>query len=88
MKALKENLILAINPGSTSTKLALYKNDVKILKETIRHDRENFLLKIDMQKRLRIGLVLDFLKRSNYKLEEIDILLVESLVRPLKVEHI
>ncbi|MFW5844288.1 MAG: butyrate kinase [Spirochaetota bacterium] len=33
-------LILAINPGSTSTKVALYRNDEEILNTTIRHSTE------------------------------------------------
>ena len=32
--------ILAINPGSTSTKIAVYENEVETFKQTIRHDTE------------------------------------------------
>lgn len=32
--------ILAINPGSTSTKVSLFENDMSIFNETLRHDVE------------------------------------------------
>ena len=38
---MKKNLrILAINPGSTSTAIALFEDDKLLDKETIRHDSE------------------------------------------------
>ncbi|WP_425352553.1 butyrate kinase [Alteribacter populi] len=36
----KEHRILAINPGSTSTKIGIFDNERSILEETIRHDRD------------------------------------------------
>ncbi|MCK5744331.1 MAG: butyrate kinase [Caldisericia bacterium] len=35
-----EFLILAVNPGSTSTKMALFKREEKVFEETLRHDRD------------------------------------------------
>ncbi len=35
-----EFLILAVNPGSTSTKMALFNNEEKVFEETLRHDSD------------------------------------------------
>ena len=35
-----EYRILVINPGSTSTKIGVFDNDISILEKTIRHDSE------------------------------------------------
>ena len=32
--------VLAINPGSTSTKIAVYENEEEILEKTLRHSSE------------------------------------------------
>ena len=32
--------ILAINPGSTSTKIAVYENETQIMEKTLRHSTE------------------------------------------------
>lgn len=37
MKLMKEKLILAINPGSTSTKFAMYAGTEQVLEQTLRH---------------------------------------------------
>lgn len=37
---MKENLILAINPGSTSTKFALYEENEKLMERSLRHSTE------------------------------------------------
>ncbi|MFL6516735.1 MAG: butyrate kinase, partial [Bacillus sp. (in: firmicutes)] len=36
-----EYRILVINPGSTSTKIWVFYNDISILEKTIRHDSED-----------------------------------------------
>ncbi|PYZ98559.1 butyrate kinase [Alteribacter lacisalsi] len=36
----KEHRILAINPGSTSTKIGIFDNERAIMEETLRHDRD------------------------------------------------
>ena len=37
----KAEVILVINPGSTSTKIALFENETKVLSETLRHPEED-----------------------------------------------
>ena len=62
-------LILAINPGSTSTKIALFKNETEVFNESIGHPQveldkyEGLLEQIPM----RLNLVLDALERNGYK---------------------
>ena len=62
-------LILAINPGSTSTKIALYENENELFKESIGHphgDMEKFAGLLD-QIPMRLALVLDALEIHGYK---------------------
>lgn len=67
--------LLIINFGSTSTKIAVYDNDVLFLEETFRHDPE-FLLKFDTsisQKEFRKNTILNFVEENNYDMGLIDI---------------
>ena len=80
-------LILAINPGSTSTKIALYKNETEIFSESIGHPQveldkyEGLLEQIPM----RLGLVLDSLERHGYKPQDLDIVMGRGgLFPPIK----
>ncbi len=70
----KEYLVLAINPGSTSTKAAVYKNEDCLVCETFRHDSNEFgeCKTILDQKGVRLAHILDMLKRSNIPLSSID----------------
>jgi butyrate kinase len=68
-----EYLILAINPGSISTKIALYKNEEELFKECIDHpqhviDQYNDILE---QVPMRKALVLDALERHGYKVRDL-----------------
>lgn len=58
-----DNLMLVINPGSTSTKLAVFKGENEILSETIRHTAEEIskFQKIIDQKDFRYGLIKKFM---------------------------
>ena len=63
-----EHLILAINPGSTSTKVALYKNENEIFNESITHPQEE-IEKADgvlEQIPVRRAAVLDSLEKHGY----------------------
>ncbi|MFA7075646.1 MAG: butyrate kinase [Candidatus Izemoplasmatales bacterium] len=68
-------LILVINPGSTSTKVALYKNEVLLREKTLRHDVEELrhyntiIDQIDFRK----GLIIDLLTDGGYKIEDVDV---------------
>lgn len=76
MKENKVFRILVINPGSTSTKAAVFENERLIASKTIRHEREE----LDKykgngvygQKDFRKELVLEFLKESNIDPSSLD----------------
>jgi butyrate kinase len=66
-------LILAINPGSTSTKFAVFENETSIFEKTIRHPPEDFAkcVKIKDQKSVRLKYILDALKEKGIALESL-----------------
>lgn len=69
---MNKELILTINPGSTSTKIAIFKNKEKVLEKKLEHDSvqlENFG-KITDQYEYRMDLILNVLLEENIKLEE------------------
>ncbi len=80
-------LQLIINPGSTSTKVALFLNDKLIQESTLRHDverLESFDSIID-QLEFRRQVILDFLIEHKYKLNQIDIFVGRGgMLKPLK----
>ena len=66
---LKKYLILAINPGSTSTKIALYENETPLFEEVIRHNREEvavFASTVD-QYDYRLAVINDALAKHGVK---------------------
>lgn len=65
--------ILAINPGSTSTKLALYEDEKKILSETLDHPVEEIekYERVQDQFEMRKEAVLTFLKDNNFDVKEL-----------------
>lgn len=79
--------ILAINPGSTSTKIAYYQDDIKIFSEGIDHnykELENFE-KITDQFELRKNIVLEILNRHDIKKEELSAVVARGgLIVPLE----
>ena len=66
-------LQLIINPGSTSTKLALYDGDRKLLQSSIEHKPEQLLQyeKIEDQVPFRLSLIRDFMAQNNIRGEEL-----------------
>lgn len=79
--------ILVINPGSTSTKVALFEDKNKILEETIRHDKQELskfksvLEQLDYRKET----VLNFLKRNGIGLDEVDAVIGRGgIVKPIE----
>ena len=66
--------ILAINPGSTSTKIAIYDDKELSYKKSIRHNTEliNSFDRIFDQYQLREQAILDTLKEANIPLESFD----------------
>jgi len=72
---MKKNLrILVINPGSTSTAIALFENDELLDKETIRHSSEELskYKKIFEQHELREKVITNFLKKKNTDINSLD----------------
>ncbi|MCF7923592.1 MAG: butyrate kinase [Candidatus Izimaplasma sp.] len=80
-------LILVINPGSTSTKVAIYLNEKLVKEKTLRHDVEDlkhFKTIID-QTDFRREIILDFLKKHDYTLEDFDVFVGRGgMMKPLK----
>jgi butyrate kinase len=78
--------ILAINPGSTSTKIAVYDNTQVILIRTIRHSAEEIsrFVKISDQFQFRKDLILKELENADIHLEEIKAIIGRGgLVKPI-----
>lgn len=65
---------LVINPGSTSTKLAIFDDTELVIKETIRHDSKKLEKYDDLadQTPFRKKLILNLLKKSKIRLDTID----------------
>ncbi len=78
--------ILVINPGSTSTKLAIYEDENEVVKKTLRHPAEE-LKKYDRimdQYEFRKRVILDFLKESGYDVKSFSAVVGRGgLVRPI-----
>jgi butyrate kinase len=66
--------ILVINPGSTSTKLAVFENGKIVKQTTLRHKSEEIsnFDKIADQYEFRHKVIMEFLKNENYKIESFD----------------
>ena len=65
--------ILAINPGSTSTKIAVYDNDQEVFETTLRHSTEeiNQYELIFDQYDFRKKVILDALDENNINLSKL-----------------
>lgn len=79
--------ILAINPGSTSTKIGLFENDKQLLHKTIRHsayDLEGFKT-IAEQYSFRKNLILEYLQNEQSELSRIEAVIGRGgLVKPIE----
>ena len=66
--------VLTINPGSTSTKIAIFKNDDLILEKTLRHSVEeiNKYKRISDQLEFRSNLIKKCLMENNIPMTELD----------------
>ena len=83
-----EHLILAINPGSTSTKVALYKNQEVIFNESITHPQQEMekFGSILQQAPLRMKTVLDALDKYGYKPGDMSIVMGRGgMLPPVKI---
>lgn len=80
--------ILAINPGSTSTKIALYDDKKEVLKENIVHSNEALdkYETIQDQFDMRKDSIVDFLWKEGYKPEDLDAVVGRGGILP-PVQH-
>jgi butyrate kinase len=82
-----DKMILAINPGSTSTKIAIYRNAQSIFLTNIRHEQQvlSGFAKIFDQFAYRKGMIMDALQQSGVDLEKIDIVVGRGgLLKPIE----
>ncbi len=81
------NRILAINPGSTSTKIALYEEEKRVFKETIRHDADTinqFKTVID-QYAFRKDTILTKLNEASIDIDSLDAVVGRGgMLKPLE----
>ena len=66
--------ILAINPGSTSTKIAVFRGTEKLLSENVSHAAEDLakFAEVSDQLEFRYHMILDMLKEKNIELSDMD----------------
>jgi len=79
--------ILVINPGSTSTKISLFKNEEILFQETIYHSSHSLssFRHITDQYEFRLNIILEFLKKQKIDLNSIDTVVGRGgLLRPLQ----
>ncbi len=84
---MEDFLILAINPGSTSTKIAVYQNSKSIFLKTIRHQAEEIAryAKISDQFHFRKDIILKELKDAEICVEQISAVVGRGgLVKPIE----
>ena len=78
--------ILTVNPGSTSTKIALYDDETQLFEQTLRHGTDELapFAKVADQFSFRKELILDALRQQGVTLEEIDAVVGRGgLVKPI-----
>lgn len=79
--------ILAINPGSTSTKISVYNREEKVLEKTIRHSSEELkrFSHVIEQYEWREALVLECLKENNFDIKTLKAVVGRGgLIRPIE----
>ncbi|ANQ53240.1 butyrate kinase [Thermosipho affectus] len=78
--------ILVINPGSTSTKLAIFEDETQVASKTLRHTAEELapFKKLIEQYEFRVNVIENFLKSLGFKYEDFDAIVGRGgLVRPI-----
>ena len=79
--------ILAINPGSTSTKIAVFENEELLYEKTLRHSSEEIgqYAKIADQFEFRKGVIESALKEANLKIGDLDAIVGRGgLLKPIQ----
>ncbi len=83
---MKEDLILAINPGSTSTKIAVFGNKKEVFLKTIRHSAEQLqnFKKITDQYGFRKQIIMEELEGASIEVKNIKVIVGRGgLVKPI-----
>lgn len=78
--------ILAINPGSTSTKIAVFKNHEQVFIKNIKHSSEDLegFKKITDQNDYRKDIILNTLKENNIDIHSLNVIIGRGgLVKPI-----
>lgn len=76
--------ILVINPGATSTKVAIFEDKNKLVQENLQHsveELERFPTVMD-QKKLREEAIIKFLEKNNFKVEDLDAIAARGGILP------
>lgn len=79
--------LLVVNPGSASTKIAIFEDEQLVLEKTFRHEIDIILSFPNSytQKEFRKSFIIDFLKDAKYQLEDIDVFVGRGgLIRPVE----
>ena len=77
--------ILVLNLGSTSTKMAIYKNLEKVCEETLRHHKEETMKPLPEQIDFRLQAVSGFIESQNFEPSSIDIVSARGgVLKPIK----
>lgn len=79
--------ILAVNPGSTSTKIAVFEDEKEILRKTIRHPEDELrgFERIADQRQFRTSLVKQILREEDFPLSSLSAVVGRGgLLKPLK----
>ena len=81
--------VLAINPGSTSTKVSLYEGSYMLFTEELQHSSEALAefegRPITAQYEYRKNMILDFLEKNNLKIDDMDAISARGgLLKPIK----
>lgn len=79
--------LLMINPGSTSTKIGVYEDEVEVLVETLRHSSEEIgkFKSIFEQLNFRKEVILNLLKEKNFDIKGLDAIVGRGgLLKPIE----
>ncbi|MGB9795916.1 butyrate kinase [Fervidobacterium gondwanense] len=76
--------ILVINPGATSTKIAVFEDKNKVIQETLQHSVEELdkYKSVMDQKDMRAKAILDFLSKNSLKIEDLDAIAARGGILP------
>jgi butyrate kinase len=82
---MKDYYILVINPGSTSTQVALFKNQNCLKEESIEHTSEQLSMEVDNQKEFRKKAVMNFIKGMDIEFNDLSAIAARGgRIKPIK----